>query len=65
VRRHIEAIAARTDDELEQLAERLRGASSDRSEPGALDWLRRWRPAGPAPLVPLCECASGRCLLCN
>jgi hypothetical protein len=70
VRAHIESIASRTHGELEALTDRLSGRAwpgggSDRTEPGALDWLRRWRASGPAPLLPLCGCAKGRCLLCN
>jgi hypothetical protein len=66
---HIASIASRTRRDAELLANVLHGRSwpggGDRSEPGALDWVRRWRPAGPTPPTPLCGCASGRCLLCN
>jgi hypothetical protein len=70
VRAHIELIAARTRSESEQLAEALSGrawpgGADDRTEPGALDWLRLWRPRGPVPAPPLCGCAEGHCLLCN
>jgi hypothetical protein len=67
---HIASISSQTHRDADQLAETLHGrswpgGSSDRSEPGALAWVRRWRPGGPAPLAPLCGCAKGRCLLCN
>jgi hypothetical protein len=41
------------------------GGADDRSEPGALNWLRRWRPVvlGAAPSA--CSCATGRCTVCN
>jgi hypothetical protein len=67
---HVEAIRARTERDRRDLAASLLGRSwpggaSDRTERGALGWLRRWRPGAPAPLTPLCECAHGRCLVCN
>jgi len=70
VRTHIESIATRSERELRQLMNRLSGlswpgGSGDRSEPGALKWLSRWKRSGPVPLLPHCGCASGRCLLCN
>jgi hypothetical protein len=42
--------------------------TADRVEPAALPWLRLWtRPRQPLRpgSVPLCECATGRCLICN
>ena len=70
VRAHIESIAARSPRELTRLTARLRGrawpgGTGDRTEPAALRWLRLWEASGPAPVPPVCECASGRCLLCN
>jgi hypothetical protein len=70
IRAHIESIAARTPGDLRQLTATLSGRSwpggpADRSEPGALSWLTRWRASGPVPLVPACDCSSGRCRLCN
>jgi hypothetical protein len=43
------------------------GGPADRHEPGAVEWLRRWRPRGPvdANQIPTCACAAGRCLVCN
>jgi len=67
---HIASISKRTPGDAQQLTEALRGrawpgGSADRSEPGALAWLQRWRPGGPTPLPAACGCASGRCLVCN
>ena len=67
---HIESISSRTRHDGLQLADVINsrlwpGGSTDRTEPGAVDWLRRWRPDGPAPLPLVCGCATGRCLLCN
>jgi hypothetical protein len=67
---HVEAIAARTAAESTRVADRLLGRSwpggpADRSERAALDWLRRWRPRGPAVPAPICGCATGRCVVCN
>jgi hypothetical protein len=37
----------------------------DRSEPGAIAWVREWGPVRAA-LGPLeCSCAAGRCAVCN
>jgi hypothetical protein len=43
------------------------GGVADRVQPGALDWVRRWRPRHPlgGGSVPRCGCATGRCLVCN
>jgi hypothetical protein len=67
---HIKAIATRTDAESHRLSALLfgkpwPGGPSDRSERGALDWLRRWRPGRPTVPAIDCACASGRCGVCN
>jgi len=43
------------------------GGPSDRTEPAALEWVRRWRPRHPVSGadIPACACATGRCLVCN
>jgi hypothetical protein len=41
------------------------GGEGDRSEPVALEWVRRWRPARAAILPPACSCRDGYCTLCN
>jgi hypothetical protein len=67
---HIKAIATRTDAESHRLSALLfrkpwPGGAADRSEQGAIGWLRRWRPGRPAIEAIECACASGRCGLCN
>jgi hypothetical protein len=67
---HVESIAARTHAEAERIARSLVGRSwpgghHDRSERGAIDWVRRWTPRSvPLELV-ACSCAHGRCVVCN
>ena len=66
----IEALAARSESETHSLARMLLrrswpGDSMDRRQPGAVEWVRRWGPSGPAPLPPGCSCAVGRCGVCN
>ena len=41
------------------------GGTADRSDPGALPWVRRWGPTRMAPAPPDCGCAEGRCHVCN
>jgi hypothetical protein len=41
------------------------GGPADRSDPGALAWVRRWRPARAAAALPVCSCAHGNCAVCN
>jgi hypothetical protein len=67
---HIVAISTRSQHDLEQLAGIMRGRAwpgggADRRQPGALGWVQHWRPHGPAPTLTQCECATGRCLVCN
>jgi hypothetical protein len=67
---HIDAISARTEADGDRLSASLLGQSwpggvFDRSEQAARDWLRRWRPRRAAVQPIACECASGRCLVCN
>jgi len=70
VQAHIASIARRSHSDVQILTDALQGGScpgggSARIEPVALVWLRRGRPDGPTPLFPVCECTSGRCLVCN
>jgi hypothetical protein len=69
-REHIAALAGRTPSETSNLAARMQrfcwpGGSADRSEPGAIGWVRRWHPARFSAQVPMCSCAQGRCVMCN
>jgi hypothetical protein len=41
------------------------GGMSDRVDPAALQWVRRWRPEKIGPSVPVCSCQVGHCALCN
>jgi hypothetical protein len=41
------------------------GGPADRSEPAALEWVRRWRPDRTEATLPLCSCWAGRCPVCN
>jgi hypothetical protein len=38
---------------------------SDRSEPGALEWVRRWGPSRITAQPAECSCIQGRCTVCN
>jgi hypothetical protein len=67
---HIEAVTARADGETRGLISALvrscwPGGSSDRTEPGALEWVRRWGPTQLTPGSLGCSCAAGRCAVCN
>lgn len=41
------------------------GGLADRSEPAALDWLRRWWPERIGVSIPPCTCQNGHCPVCN
>jgi hypothetical protein len=41
------------------------GGTADRIEPGALAWVRRWRPARTSGTLPKCSCGAGHCAVCN
>jgi hypothetical protein len=67
---HIESIARRGDRDEQRLTTALLhrawpGGSADRSEPVALEWLRRWGPARMVDGALTCSCATGRCAVCN
>jgi hypothetical protein len=68
--RHVEWVSARTHAETQRLTSGLVGRSwpgghDDRSERGALDWVKRWRAHGPRLELLACECATGHCSVCN
>jgi len=66
---HIQSIHARAEPDGQRLAaaiaHRCWPGGEDRSEPGALPWVRLWGPRGLAFLPPACSCAVGRCRICN
>jgi len=67
---HIESVSSRAQpDTVRLLAAMLcfcwPGGIGDRSEPAALEWVRRWGPRRAGPVLPVCSCAVGRCRLCN
>lgn len=69
-RHHISAVAGRSASETSHLVARMQrfcwpGGATDRTEPGALAWVRRWRPTPLGAPVPVCSCTQGRCLMCN
>ena len=41
------------------------GGHGDRSEPVALEWVRRWGPSRLTGAPYACSCAKGRCTVCN
>jgi hypothetical protein len=70
IREHIQSAAVRQSAERRRLTARMLrrcwpGGAEDRTEPAARNWIRRWRPAKGAAILPACSCASGRCVLCN
>jgi hypothetical protein len=66
---HIESVARRQAAEADRLVaslvRRWWPGGEDRTEPGAREWVRRWRPSRGGPAVPACTCAGGDCLVCN
>ena len=66
----VDSISSHTDSEADGLASALMrrhwpGGGSDRTDPIALDWVRRWGPKRSAHALPGCSCAEGPCGLCN
>ena len=67
---HIQIAARRDSPEAWRMAARMLracwpGGPDDRTEPAARGWLSRWHPTAAAAALPACECASGRCAVCN
>ena len=66
----VASIEGRSARETDRLATMLRtwcwpGGGTDRREPGALEWVRRWGPARVLPEPTACSCVQGRCAVCN
>ncbi len=66
---HIQSVARRrAADNDRMMADLVDGSwpgGGDRTEPGAREWLRRWRPAKRAAVTRACACARGACPVCN
>ena len=55
-----------TPEETSRLAlQQWPGGLADRSEPAALEWVRRWGPSRLTADMPDCSCTHGRCAICN
>jgi hypothetical protein len=69
IHEHIAALDTRTPAETNRLMSSILGScwpgGADRTEPGALDWVRRWRPDRIGAELLACSCARGHCALCN
>jgi hypothetical protein len=66
----VASIEERTALDTERLATMLRtwcwpGGGSDRHEPSALEWVRRWGPGRVGPEPTACSCLQGHCAVCN
>jgi hypothetical protein len=67
----VEAIEARTHDQTDWMMRAMvrrawPGGQTDRRDPMASDWVRRWGPGRMrAPKLGDCACAQGRCTVCN
>jgi len=58
----IESIDAQTALDARRLARR---SPADRTDPVALEWVRRWGPSRLLETPLECSCAEGRCAVCN
>ena len=67
VERIVAVLAERTPAQGEILAASLAAcwSASDRHEPAAHEWLQQWTPKPATFVTPKCDCAAGRCLICN
>jgi len=63
---HITACSPRSEAELTaRMLEACWPGGADRSQPGALSWLSRWRPGRSEATLPACTCPAGHCPVCN
>ncbi|HEV3033784.1 MAG TPA: hypothetical protein VGX72_03240 [Solirubrobacteraceae bacterium] len=67
---HIESVSARDEPDTDRLAASMLshcwpGGTGDRTETVARDWVRRWGPRRAGPVASACQCAAGRCGVCN
>ena len=67
VARVVAVLDDRTPAQSDLLAATLaaRWSATDRHDPAAHEWLRRWRPRPATFVTPACTCVAGRCLVCN
>ena len=47
------------------LRRRCGPGGSDRTEPGAIEWVKRWGPSRITAQPFECSCVQGRCAVCN
>ena len=66
---HIDAISRQGVDDAERIAATMLRhcwpGGADRTEPGAREWVRRWRPSRGAVVAHACTCSQGACPVCN
>jgi hypothetical protein len=67
---HIASISTRAESDTERLISVLLGVcwpggTADRSDPGALERVRRWGPRRGVQIWLACSCKFGRCQVCN
>ena len=70
VRAILESIESRSARDTDLLSARLVGGCwpggvGDRTEPSALEWVRRWGPSRLTGEPLACSCVQGRCAVCN
>jgi hypothetical protein len=67
---HIESISSRAESDTDRLAAAMLrccwpGGMGDRTEPVAVEWVRRWGPRRAGMVPSACCCAVGHCGVCN
>jgi hypothetical protein len=67
---YVESVSTRAQTDTDRLISAMLrscwpGGTSDRTESGALEWVRRWGPRAVGAMPPVCSCADGRCPVCN
>ena len=70
IKAHVASVSARTASDTARLSSVIDshcwpGGTGDHTKTVALEWVRRWGPHARGALPPACECAVGRCLVCN
>jgi len=67
---HIESVSSRTESDTDRLLSAMfrgcwPGGMGDRTEPVAIEWVRRWGPRRAGLIPPPCRCVVGHCGVCN